>query len=105
MILVFSGPKTAVLRAAQAMCGQDFSFPSYKLPERLTDQQVADIAASFQRVACETIVEKAALACQEFEPVSVVIAGGVAANQRAAQAVNRGAALAYYLPRPYTMYR
>ena len=44
----FSGPKTAVLRAAQAMCGQDFSFPSYKLPERLTDQQVADIAASFQ---------------------------------------------------------
>lgn len=77
----FSGPKTAVLRAAQAMCGQDFSFPSYELPERLTDQQVADIAASFQRVACETIAEKAALACQEFKPASVVIAGGVAANQ------------------------
>ncbi len=76
----FSGPKTAVLRQAQALCGEDFSFPSYKLPDRLTDGQKADIAASFQRVACETIVDKAVLAFQEYAPASVVIAGGVAAS-------------------------
>jgi len=77
----FSGLKTAVLRQAQALIGEDYSFPSYKLPERLSDVQKANIAASFQRVACETIVDKAVLACEEFSPRSVVLAGGVAASQ------------------------
>lgn len=77
----FSGLKTAVLRQAQALIGEDYSFPSYKLPERLSEAQKADIAASFQRIACETIVDKAVLACEEFEPASVVIAGGVAASR------------------------
>jgi N6-L-threonylcarbamoyladenine synthase len=76
----FSGLKTAVLRQAQAMVGEDYTFPSIKLPERLTEHQKADIAATFQRVAMETIVDKALLAYQEFSPASVVIAGGVAAN-------------------------
>jgi N6-L-threonylcarbamoyladenine synthase len=76
----FSGLKTAVLRQAQSLIGEDYSFPSYKLPERLSEAQKADIAATFQRVACETIVDKAVLACEEFQPASVVIAGGVAAS-------------------------
>jgi N6-L-threonylcarbamoyladenine synthase len=76
----FSGLKTAVLRQAQALCGEDYSFPSYKLPERLSEAQKANIAASFNRIACETIVDKALLACEEFAPNSVVIAGGVAAS-------------------------
>lgn len=76
----FSGPKTAVLRQAQALIGESFEFPSYKLPERLSEAHKANIAASFQRVACETIVDKAVLACDEFNPVSVVLAGGVAAS-------------------------
>lgn len=76
----FSGPKTAVLRLAQAQIGESYNFPSTKLSERLSEAQKADIAASFQRVACETIVDKAKLAYEEFEPASVVIAGGVAAN-------------------------
>jgi len=76
----FSGLKTAVLRQAQALIGEDYTFPSYKLPERLNEAQRADIAASFVRVACETIVDKAVLACEEFAPKSVVIAGGVAAS-------------------------
>jgi N6-L-threonylcarbamoyladenine synthase len=76
----FSGLKTAVLRLAQAEIGEDYSFPSTKLPERLTEAQKANIAASFQRVAIETIVDKAKLAYQEFFPASVVIAGGVAAS-------------------------
>ncbi|HVW22996.1 MAG TPA: tRNA (adenosine(37)-N6)-threonylcarbamoyltransferase complex transferase subunit TsaD [Candidatus Saccharimonadales bacterium] len=77
----FSGLKTAVLRLAQALVGESYDFPSSKLPGRLSDAQKADIAASFQRVAIETIVDKARHACEEFGPKSVVIAGGVAANQ------------------------
>jgi N6-L-threonylcarbamoyladenine synthase len=76
----FSGVKTAVLRQAQAMCGQDFTFSSWKLPEALTEPQKADIAAVFQRVAIETVVDKTMQAFEEFSPVSVVIAGGVAAS-------------------------
>lgn len=76
----FSGPKTAVLRLAQAQIGESYDFPSIKLSERLSEAQKANIAASFQRVAIETIVDKAKLAYDEFSPKSVVIAGGVAAN-------------------------
>jgi N6-L-threonylcarbamoyladenine synthase len=76
----FSGPKTAVLRLAQAQIGESYTFPSIKLAERLSEAQKANIAASFERVATETIVDKAAKAFQEFAPASVVIAGGVAAS-------------------------
>lgn len=77
----FSGLKTAVLRQAQAEIGESYDFPSIKLPQRLSEAQKADIAASFQRVAIETIVDKAKRAYEEFAPKSVVIAGGVAASQ------------------------
>lgn len=76
----FSGLKTAVLRLAQAEIGEDFTFPSTKLSERLSEAQKADIAASFQRVAVETVVDKTILAYEEFQPKSVVIGGGVAAS-------------------------
>lgn len=76
----FSGLKTAVLRVAQNEVGADFTLPSTELPHRLSDCQKADLAASFQRVAIETVVDKAMLAYQEFRPKSVVIAGGVAAS-------------------------
>lgn len=76
----FSGLKTAVLRAAQQAVGADYSLPSLELPGRLTEVQKADLAASFQRVACETIVDKALMAYREFRPKSVVMGGGVAAN-------------------------
>jgi N6-L-threonylcarbamoyladenine synthase len=76
----FSGLKTAVLRLAQAQVGENYAFPSWKLPNRLSEVQKVDIAASFQRVAVETIIDKAKLAYEEFAPKSVVIAGGVAAN-------------------------
>jgi N6-L-threonylcarbamoyladenine synthase len=77
----FSGVKTAVLRAAQELAHEDFTFPSSKLPERLSEAQKADLAASFQRVAMETVVDKTVLAFEEFQPKSVVIGGGVASSQ------------------------
>lgn len=76
----FSGLKTAVLRAVQAQCGVGFDFPSHKLAERLSEAQKADFAASFQYTAVKTMVEACLKAFEAYQPSSVVIAGGVAAN-------------------------
>ncbi len=73
--------KTAVLRAVVLEVGVDTTFPSFKLPELLNDAQRADFAASFQHTAIETLVDKAEKAFHDHSPASVVIAGGVAANQ------------------------
>jgi N6-L-threonylcarbamoyladenine synthase len=77
----FSGLKTAVLRAVQRETGVDFTFPSGGLSERLNDVQRNDFAASFQYTAISTLVDKAERAFRDYSPKSVVIAGGVAANQ------------------------
>ncbi len=77
----FSGLKTAVLRTVQAQVGVKYDFPSHQLPERVSESLRADIAASFQRIAVETLVDKAEKAYIDYNPASVVIAGGVAANQ------------------------
>lgn len=77
----FSGLKTAVLRAIQNEVGVDHTFPSHELPGRLNDVQRADFAASFQYIAVQTLVDATAKAVNEFHPASIVIAGGVAANQ------------------------
>jgi N6-L-threonylcarbamoyladenine synthase len=77
----FSGLKTAVLRAVQREVGVGTDFPSKDLAKLLSDQQRANFAASFQRTAIETLVDKAATAFRDYSPASVVIAGGVAANQ------------------------
>ncbi len=76
----FSGLKTAVLRKAQMLCGRDFHTPSTELPALLSSEQVDDIAAVFQRVAIETVVDKASRAFEEYGPRDVVIAGGVASS-------------------------
>jgi N6-L-threonylcarbamoyladenine synthase len=76
----FSGLKTAVLRRVQELCGKSHDFPSKSLAALLNESQRNDIAASFQRVAVETLVDKTIKAYEDFQPASVVIAGGVAAN-------------------------
>jgi N6-L-threonylcarbamoyladenine synthase len=77
----FSGLKTAVLRAVQRETGVDYTFPSYELAARLNDVQRVDFAASFQRIANETLVDAAERAFRDFAPKSLVIAGGVAASR------------------------
>ena len=76
----FSGLKTAVLRAVQKEVDVDTTFPSFELAARLNEAQQASFAASFQRVAIETLVDTTERAFQDYSPASVVIAGGVAAN-------------------------
>lgn len=77
----FSGLKTAVLRLGQQVVGKDYTLSSRELPGLLNDEQKADIAASFAHIACETIVDKVMLAFEEFQPTSVIIGGGVAADR------------------------
>ena len=77
----FSGLKTAVLRAVQRETGVDYTFPSYELAARLNDVQRVDFAASFQRIANETLVDAAERAFHHYSPKSLVIAGGVAASR------------------------
>ncbi|MCL2869230.1 tRNA (adenosine(37)-N6)-threonylcarbamoyltransferase complex transferase subunit TsaD [Candidatus Saccharibacteria bacterium] len=77
----FSGLKTATLRAVQKAVGKPISFPSHQLAELLTDPQRYDFAASFEKTAVDTLVDKTLLAYDHFKPKTVVIAGGVSANQ------------------------
>lgn len=77
----FSGLKTAVLRLTQREVNVDITFPSTGLAGLLNDAQRANFAASFQHIAIETLVDKTEQAFRDFSPKSIVIAGGVAANQ------------------------
>ncbi len=85
----FSGLKTATLRAAQKEVGKDFTFPSHQLAPLLSLQQRDDFAASFQKTAVDTLVDKTLQAYQQFTPASVVVAGGVAANQKLREELTR----------------
>jgi N6-L-threonylcarbamoyladenine synthase len=66
----FSGLKTAVLRHVRAHHGP------------LSDTEIADIAASFQRVVVSALVERLFAAARRYDAKSVGVAGGVSANSR-----------------------
>jgi N6-L-threonylcarbamoyladenine synthase len=70
----FSGIKTAVLhlvrKRQQAGTGT------------LSEQEIADICASFQRVVVTTLVDRAFQAARRFGAKSIGVAGGVSANSR-----------------------
>ena len=92
----FSGLKTAVLRAVQKELGLPISHPSYDLKNHLSEKQVADFAASFQKTAVKILCEKLALALEQHPDVqSVVIAGGVSANKALREALPEA-----YFPAP-----
>jgi N6-L-threonylcarbamoyladenine synthase len=96
----FSGLKTAVLRAVQSECDKDHTFPSSGLADLLNDTQRRDFAASFQRIAIETLVDKVVAAFNEFAPKSVVVAGGVAANQELRRQLTERLPIAPHFPAP-----
>lgn len=65
----FSGLKTAVLRRVQEQPPQ-------------SEQEVANLCASFQRVVVTTLIERTFVAARRFGARSVGVAGGVSANSR-----------------------
>ncbi len=92
----FSGLKTAVLRAVQKEAGVPISYPSHQLKELLSEQQVRDFAASFQKTAVDILCEKLEMALAEYPDVqSVVLAGGVSANSALHEALPEA-----YFPTP-----
>jgi len=66
----FSGLKTAVLRHVR---GRQVAF---------TEQEVADICASFQRVVVSALLDRLFDAARRYQAKSIGIAGGVSANSR-----------------------
>lgn len=66
----FSGLKTAVLRYVQQQGGID----------KIDQQHIYDIAASFQSVVVKTLIQKLKKAIENYDVKSFSIVGGVAAN-------------------------
>ena len=77
----FSGLKTAVLRAVQKELGLPITTPSHELKENLTEQQISDFAASFQFTAVKILIQKLQKASEIYPAKSILLAGGVSANQ------------------------
>jgi len=71
----FSGLKTAVLYYCQ---GQDMK--GENRVAAMSQQEIADIAASFQAAAVEVLVEKTRRAADRVGAKTILIGGGVAAN-------------------------
>lgn len=85
----FSGLKTSVLRHVTTRRAELGLSAEASLPR----QHVADIAASFQRVVVETLLDRLFEAARAYGARSIGIAGGVSANSRLrADAAARGAA-------------
>lgn len=82
----FSGLKTAVLYAIRKIIGdydKNAGKGVFKLEDAsklLTQEQINDIAASFQKAAIETIINKTRKAIIEYNPKVLVVGGGVIAN-------------------------
>ena len=100
----FSGLKTAVLRAVQKELGLPISHPSHDLKNHLSEQQIADFAASFQKTAVDILIDKMKQALTLYTDVSaVVLAGGVSANlklREEAEKIFRGENGSVYFPAP-----
>ena len=90
----FSGLKTAVLRYVR-------SHPPSGGASGFSPREIADVAASFQRIVVTVLIERLFDAARRYEAKSVGIAGGVSANSRLrAELQARGAAreLPTFLP-------
>ena len=78
----FSGLKTAVLRAVQKEAKVPISYPSHELKNLLTEKQIADFSASFEKTAIEILLEKVEKALNLHpDTKSILFAGGVSSNE------------------------
>ncbi len=71
----FSGIKTAVLYHC---CGQDMK--GENRADQMSEQEIADIAASFQAAVIDVLVKKTERAVKRLGARTVLLGGGVAAN-------------------------
>ncbi len=79
----FSGLKTAVVRHLSLRGVPVATGPHVPVDAGpLSDRDVADVAATFQRIVVETLIDKTFDAARALGAVSIGIAGGVSANSR-----------------------
>lgn len=89
----FSGLKSSVRRHVEQMTGRG--------SRALTDREIDDICASFQRVVVQTLLDRTFTAAGWFEARAVGIAGGVAANsglRRQAEVRSASTGLPVFVP-------
>jgi N6-L-threonylcarbamoyladenine synthase len=87
----FSGLKTATLRLVDRL----------RREGSLTEQQVADIAASFQEAVVDMLVAKMVAAARAFGVPQVALAGGVAANRRLRERLRAECPVPVIYPPPF----
>ena len=80
----FSGLKTAVLYHCR---GQDMKGDDKV--DSMSEQEIADIAASFQAAAIEVLVKKTQRAAKQLDAKTVLLGGGVAANSHLREALKQ----------------
>lgn len=83
----FSGIKTSVLRYVRGQRAEDAATRGARgepaaQPRRFSPAEIRDIAASFQRVVVETLLDRTFQAARWADAKSIGIAGGVSANSR-----------------------
>lgn len=90
----FSGLKTAVLYKVKDLKGEPIgknvgneNFRS--LQKKLSSKQVADISASFQKAAIDVLVQKTLLAANKYGAKTIMLAGGVSANQKLREEIKK----------------
>ncbi len=105
----YSGLKTAVLYTIKKLVGDYEDRPDKKkfkiedVSDKLTDQQIRDIAASFQKAAVDALLMKVKKALGEFKPKILVVGGGVVANSHLREKLNEvcsDADVDLYYPKP-----
>lgn len=93
----FSGLKTAVLYHCR---GQDVRMSGSKTP---SEQEVADIAASFQEAVIDVLIDKTVMASKMYNVRGIAVGGGVAANSRLRQRLQetvKETGIPVYFPSP-----
>lgn len=82
----YSGLKTAVIHQSHQFWNQK------------SEQNMANLAASFQRTAIDILLDKALLACERYKINRLVAGGGVAANSYLRQRLNAQENIQVYYP-------
>jgi N6-L-threonylcarbamoyladenine synthase len=82
----FSGLKTAVLRQVRKLEANDIELPAN------------DLAASFQEAVSEVLVTKTLHAAKQFDAQSILVAGGVSANQAIRKSFKLRASIPVFIP-------
>jgi N6-L-threonylcarbamoyladenine synthase len=96
----FSGLKTAVMRAVQVPHqGRRTRGAESMMPDQLRpDVNIGDVAASFQAVAINMLVDKTVKAARDFGVTAILLSGGVSANTLLREEMRRASELPVYYP-------